>query len=61
MTLPLRSLYFDLLKARKIEATQVEEQFFSLTKRDDRLALIKDLEPGCYDHSPRFDDPISRD
>ena len=27
------------------------------SKRDDRLALIIDLEPGPYEHNPPFDDP----
>ena len=27
------------------------------SKRDDRLALIDDLEPGPYEHNPPFDDP----
>ncbi|TDL26871.1 hypothetical protein BD410DRAFT_763043 [Rickenella mellea] len=26
-------------------------------ERDDRLALVEDLEPGPYDHKPPFDDP----
>lgn len=27
------------------------------SKRDDRLALINDLEPGPYEHNAPFDDP----
>jgi minichromosome maintenance protein 10 len=31
--------------------------FTEKPQRDDRLAVINDLEPGPYEHSPPFDDP----
>ena len=43
-------------KPKGIEPAQQEDQLLS-SKRDDRLALINDLEPGPYDHNPPFDDP----
>lgn len=33
------------------------EETFGAPRRDDRLALIEDLEPGPYEHKPPFDDP----
>lgn len=42
-------------KPKVIEPAQ-EERFIT-SKRDDRLALINDLEPGPYEHNPPFDDP----
>lgn len=43
-------------KPKEIEPPVQEEQFLS-SKRDDRLVLINDLEPGPYEHNPPFDDP----
>ena len=42
-------------KPKEIEPAQKER--FMASKRDDRLALINDLEPGPYEHNPPFDDP----
>lgn len=42
------------------EAPPPNEEVFgdlSVPRRDERLALIEDLEPGPVDHTPPFDDP----
>lgn len=43
-------------KPKDIEPAPQEERSIA-SKRDDRLALIDDLEPGPYEHNPPFDDP----
>jgi minichromosome maintenance protein 10 len=42
----------------KVETdTQGDETSYVAARRDDRLALIEDLEPGPYEHKAPFDDP----
>lgn len=42
-------------KPKEIEP--VQEGQYLCSKRDERLALINDLEPGPYEHNPPIDDP----